>query len=91
LSTRRNSGKSQRTTRQTYPPDTPYHPLPPGNTEQQLIVSPARIRKEVGYQEAIPVDEAIRRTTGWETQNPPGVSPQQFDYAAEDATLAEAA
>lgn len=70
---------------------TPYHLLPPGNTEQQLIVSSARIRKELGYQESVPVDEAIRHTILWEQQNAPGVNPQQFDYAAEDAALAEAA
>ena len=47
------------------------------------------IRAELGYRESVEIDEAIRRTIAWELQNPPGTAnPQQFDYAAEDAALA---
>jgi hypothetical protein len=35
------------------------------------------------------IEEAIRRTIAWEQRNPPStVHPQQFDYSAEDAAIA---
>jgi hypothetical protein len=43
------------------------------------------------YEETVDQDEALRRTIVWEQDNPPGtVSPQQFDYAAEDEAAADA-
>lgn len=69
---------------------TPKHLLLPGNTTQHIVVSSARIRMELGYNEPVPAEEAIRRTIEWEQRNPPGnFNPQQFDYAAEDAALAK--
>jgi hypothetical protein len=41
----------------------------------------------LGSIEPIPVEEAIRRTIAWESENPPAVPLFQFDYAAEDAAL----
>jgi nucleoside-diphosphate-sugar epimerase len=67
---------------------TPQHLLRPGNAEQHWAASSARIRRELGYAEPIPPDEAIRRTIRWEQENPPLAPMFQFDYEAEDAALA---
>jgi len=66
---------------------TPKHLLRPGNTAQHWTASSARIRRELGYIEPIPVEEAILRTIAWESENRPAVPLFQFDYAAEDAAL----
>ena len=50
---------------------TPKHLLWPGNTAQHLVASSERIRKELGYRELLPREEAIRRTIEWERANPP--------------------
>ena len=48
-----------------------------------------RIRSELGYAEAFPVDEALRRTVEREQANPPPqIDPAQYDYLAEDQALA---
>jgi nucleoside-diphosphate-sugar epimerase len=68
---------------------TPQHLLQPGNAAQHWTASSARIRQELGYQEPVAIEEAIRRTICWERENPPaGVLLAQFDYAAEDAAVA---
>jgi nucleoside-diphosphate-sugar epimerase len=68
--------------------DTPAHLLSPLNTEQDWLVSSARIRQELGYSEPVPLDAGIARTIQWERGNPPAqVDPAQFDYAAEDAAF----
>jgi len=60
------------------------------NSEQDIVVDSSRIRKELGYAEQIAPDEAFRRTIDWERANPPAeIDPKDFDYAAEDAVLAE--
>ena len=70
--------------------NTPPHLLRPGNAAQHWAVSSARIRKELGYEEPIEMREAIRRTIRWEEDNPPAdVSQGQFDYAAENAAVAD--
>lgn len=57
--------------------------------EQDWFVDSARIRRELDYTEAIPLDDALRRTVEWERAHPPAeIDPAQFDYAAEDAVLA---
>lgn len=49
----------------------------------------ARIRSELGYQEPVGREEALRQTIAWERANPPvRIDSDQFDYAAEDASLA---
>jgi hypothetical protein len=69
----------------------PNHLLQPGNAAQHVVVSSARIRAELHYQEIVDQDEALRRTIAWEQNNPPAkVNPQQFDYAAEDQAAANA-
>src|SRR5437763_3439483 len=50
---------------------TPKHLHWPGNTAQHLVASSDRIRKELGYRELLPREEAIRRTIAWERANPP--------------------
>jgi nucleoside-diphosphate-sugar epimerase len=70
---------------------TPRHLLKPGNAAQHWTASSARIRQELGYEEPIAVEEAIRRTIRWQSENPPSVPfLERFDYAAEDAAAAGA-
>ncbi len=68
---------------------TPRHLLKLGNAEQHWTASSARIRHELGYEEPVAIEDAIRQTIRWERENPPtDASPAQFDYAAEDAAVA---
>jgi len=70
-------------------PKIPKHLVLPGNAAQHVVASSERIRAELGYEEPVEIDEAIRRTIAWEQKNPPfTINPQQFDYEAEDAALA---
>ena len=65
---------------------TPPHLQRPGNPAQHWTASSARIRQELGYQEPVALEDAIRRTINWERENPSTEqSLAQFDYAAEDA------
>jgi nucleoside-diphosphate-sugar epimerase len=58
--------------------------------EQDIVVDSTRIREELGYQEALPLEETMQRTIAWERANPPAkINPQEFDYSAEDAFVAE--
>jgi nucleoside-diphosphate-sugar epimerase len=67
----------------------PEHLAPPGNSAQHWEADSSRIRRELGYTEVTPLDEAIRRTIDWERVHPPGkFNPHKFDYAAEDAATA---
>lgn len=69
----------------------PAHLRPDGDPAHDLAAHTSRIRAELGYREAIPQDEALRRTIAWERANPPAqIDRAQFDYAAEDAALAAA-
>jgi len=71
---------------------TPQHLLFPFNAAQQVVVSSQRIRSELGYEEIVSRETGIRCTIAWESSNPPQtVNPKQFDYAAEDAALSNAA
>jgi hypothetical protein len=68
---------------------TPQHLLKPANAAQQWTASSTRIRQELGYEEPVAIEEAIRRTIRWERENPPDVAfLAQFDYAVEDAAAA---
>jgi nucleoside-diphosphate-sugar epimerase len=69
---------------------TPRHLLKPGNAAQDWTASSARLRQELGYHEPVATDEAIRRTIAWQQENAPAVEfLAQFDYAAEDAAVAD--
>jgi nucleoside-diphosphate-sugar epimerase len=58
----------------------------PGNPDQHWTADSTRIRRELGYREPVPLDEAIARTIRWMRAHPPaGPTPHLFDYAAEDA------
>jgi nucleoside-diphosphate-sugar epimerase len=57
-------------------------------TEHDLVVSSEKIRKELGYKETTPTEEAMRRTIEWERANPPPFKPEDFDYGLEDEVLA---
>jgi nucleoside-diphosphate-sugar epimerase len=66
----------------------PPHLAPPGNVAQHWEADSSRIRQELGYEDVVPLDDAIRRTIDWERAHPPGeFNPHEFDYAAEDAAL----
>ena len=68
---------------------TPRHLLKPGNAAQHWTASSSRIRRELGYEDPVAIEEAIRRTIRWERANLPAVSfLAQLDYEAEDAALA---
>jgi nucleoside-diphosphate-sugar epimerase len=50
-----------------------------------LVASTSKIRRELGFQERVPLKEALRRTIEWERANPPDrIDPKDYDYAAED-------
>lgn len=69
---------------------TPRHLVMPGKIEQHLAGSSERIRRELGYREPVPMDEALRRTIEWERANQPKqplYAP--FKYAEEDEALAK--
>src|SRR3990172_3297868 len=56
---------------------------------QDWSLDSSRIRRELGYTEPTPPDEAMRRSVAWERANPPkDFDPTEFDYTAEDAALA---
>ena len=63
--------------------------LPRANYDQHLVVDTMRIRLELGYQEPVPRDEALRRTIAWERETRPRDIDKLLDYATEDAALAE--
>jgi nucleoside-diphosphate-sugar epimerase len=67
----------------------PPHLATTMNTAQHLVVDTTRIRRELGYAEPVPRDQALVRTVVWERAHPPPhIDPAAFDYAAEDAILA---
>jgi len=67
---------------------TPAHLRLPYNSAQHWTMSSYRIRHELGFAEAVPLDVALERTIAWERANPPAqLDPKQFDYAAEDLAL----
>jgi nucleoside-diphosphate-sugar epimerase len=68
---------------------TPPHLMKLGNAAQHWTASSARIRHELGFKEPVAIDEAIQRTIRWELANPPDDALAQFDYAAEDAAVAD--
>lgn len=57
---------------------------------QDILTDSSRIRAELGYREVTPLDVTYARTIAWERANPVAQDdPAAFDYAAEDAALAE--
>jgi nucleoside-diphosphate-sugar epimerase len=67
----------------------PPHLVEKENFEQDWVVDTARIRRELGFEEPVPQAEAMRRAVQWELRSPPPeIRPEEFDYDAEDAALA---
>lgn len=59
------------------------------DTSQDFVVDSSRIRDELGYTEAVSLEQALRRTVESERANPPTtVDPAEFGYDAEDRALA---
>ncbi len=55
---------------------------------QDWSVDSRRIRTELGYEEIVPLEEALRRTVAWEREHPPEeVDVKKFDYEAEDEVV----
>lgn len=68
----------------------PQHLRAGVDLRQHFVCDSGRIRRELGYNEPIARDEALRRTVAWERQNPPRLIRQErFDYNTEDQLLAE--
>jgi len=66
----------------------PDHLKPGSNLAQHLVTDTGRIRSELGYKEAVTVEDAVKRTIEWEKHNPPEkYDPAVFNYAAEDAVI----
>ena len=58
------------------------------NLEQHIIADSTRIRRELGYAETIPRDDAYTRTIAWERANRAPSGHDTTEYAAEDEILA---
>jgi nucleoside-diphosphate-sugar epimerase len=67
---------------------TPLHLRVPGNAAQDWVADTSLIRKDLGFAERVPRDEALRRTIAWERGAPAGFVPHRFDYPAEDLAVA---
>jgi nucleoside-diphosphate-sugar epimerase len=67
----------------------PKNPLMGLDYTHHLVTDTNRIRTELGYAERISKSEALHHTIEWERSAVPAeINPAQFDYAAEDETLA---
>ncbi len=70
--------------------DLPPYLVMPLRFEHNLEYDTTRLRRELGYEEAVSEEEALHRTIAWERANPPApIDSAQFDYAAEDRALGE--
>ncbi|MEX2118585.1 MAG: NAD-dependent epimerase/dehydratase family protein [Pirellulales bacterium] len=68
----------------------PAHLAAPYDWRHHLVADTSRIRKELAYEDSIPIDEALRRTVAWEYAHLPAqVDHFRFDYPAEDAACAK--
>jgi nucleoside-diphosphate-sugar epimerase len=66
----------------------PQHLRSPYEPRQDLVMSTSRIRAELKFSEAVPADEALRRTLAWESGAEAATGdPGPLEYAAEDAAL----
>jgi len=65
----------------------PEHLKMPGNLQQHWAPDSGRIRRELGYREVVPLENALRTTIAWVREHPQQFDASKFDYAAEDAYL----
>ena len=71
----------------------PNEQMPPGlrqtddlDLRQDYVVDSTEIRRDLGYEELVAADEALRRTIEWERDHPPEpLNAAEWDYSAEDA------
>jgi nucleoside-diphosphate-sugar epimerase len=75
----------------------PAWPLMTHEESDHRFMDTGKLRRELGYRDAVPVQEALRRTAEWLLSNPPepgGLVEQilgdPFDYEAEDRLIAVA-
>ena len=62
------------------------------NLDQHWVTDSSRIRQELGYEEWVNRDEALRKTISWERKHPPEAfseadNPKLLDYTTEDEVL----
>ena len=62
------------------------------NLDQHWVSDSTRIRQELGYEEWVNPDQALRKTISWERKHPPEAfseadNPKLLDYTTEDAIL----
>ncbi|MFQ4146457.1 NAD-dependent epimerase/dehydratase family protein [Chlorogloeopsis sp. ULAP02] len=66
----------------------------PLNPKQDWFVDATRIRQELGYNEIVPLDQALRQTIDWQRSHPPEqaqqfAAPWLLDYETEDKILSK--
>jgi nucleoside-diphosphate-sugar epimerase len=67
----------------------PVHLRQPVNFAQSIVVDDGRIRRELGYTEAVDAEEGIQRALEWEREHPPEkMNAKHLDFDAEDAAVA---
>ena len=68
----------------------PKHVMTNADYDHHLVTDTTRIRTELGFDERVSREEALRRTIEWERAQPPEkLYPAQIEYAAEDAAVAK--
>ncbi|MGG4493446.1 NAD-dependent epimerase/dehydratase family protein [Brevibacillus reuszeri] len=67
--------------------DLPVHLVPQINNRQHICLDTGKIRRELGYQESLTANEAIRRTIEWEIAHPPEGVHQMINYTEEDELI----
>jgi nucleoside-diphosphate-sugar epimerase len=63
----------------------PHHLRRSFDWRYDLWIDSGRIRRELGYREPVPVEEAMKLSVDWESRQ--GTGTENVDYAAEDAAL----
>jgi len=67
----------------------PAHLRQPVNFAQSMAIDDSRIRRELGYADAVPAEEGMRRAIEWEREHPPEkLSAKYLDFEAEDTAVA---
>ena len=65
----------------------PEHLRPKVDFDQDWEVDTQKIREALGYEEAVEIEEAFRRSVAWQRDHAPEFDPKEFDYEAEDAAV----
>jgi nucleoside-diphosphate-sugar epimerase len=66
----------------------PPHLKAPGNSAQHWVADTTRIRRDLGFEDSVDRDVAIRETVAWQrATSPSGLMFHHFDYEAEDLAL----